>query len=137
LPRSRFERVARRTCSTRCRSFPPSPMGATGAAGQGQQHGHSPPRCPHHFADGQDRLAVMWMPSGRTGFFLPNPSCDAATIGPSEKAITAIPFTGLIDADCRFTVYSRSSTNGPVPFYISTFVLEVKVLLFPTMVSTN
>ena len=42
-------------------------------------------------------------------------------------AITAIPFTGLIDADCRFTVYSRSSTNGPVPFYISNFVLEVKL----------
>jgi len=42
----------------------------------------------------------------------------------------AIPFTGLIDADCRFTVYSRSSTNGPVPFYISTFVLEVKLLLY-------
>ena len=50
--------------------------------------------------------------------------------GPSLIAITAIPFTGLIDANCRFTVYSRSSTNGPVPFYISTFVLEVKLLLF-------
>ena len=49
-----------------------------------------------------------------------------------RRAITAIPFTGLIDADCRFTVYSRSSTNGPVPFYISNFVLEVKLLLFPT-----
>ena len=45
-------------------------------------------------------------------------------------AITAIPFTGLIDADCRFTVYSRSSTNGPVPSYISNFVLEVKLLLY-------
>ena len=47
-----------------------------------------------------------------------------------EQAITAIPFTGLIDADCRFTVYSRSSTNGPVRSYISNFVLEVKLLLF-------
>ena len=45
-------------------------------------------------------------------------------------AITAIPFTGLIDANCRFTVYSRSSTNGPVRSYISNFVLEVKLLLF-------
>ena len=45
-------------------------------------------------------------------------------------AITAIPFTGLIDADCRFTVYSRSSTNGPVRSYISNFVLEVKLLLY-------
>ena len=47
-----------------------------------------------------------------------------------REAITAIPFTGLIDADCRFTVYSRSSTNGPVPFHISTFVLEVKLFLY-------
>ena len=45
-------------------------------------------------------------------------------------AITAIPFTGLIDANCRFTVYSRSSTNGPVRSYISNFVLEVKLLLY-------
>ena len=49
---------------------------------------------------------------------------------PSLIAITAIPFTGLIDANCRFTVYSRSSTNGPVRSYISNFVLEVKLLLF-------
>ena len=46
------------------------------------------------------------------------------------EAITAIPFTGLIDANCKFTVYSRSSTNGPVRSYISNFVLEVKLLLF-------
>ena len=45
-------------------------------------------------------------------------------------AITAIPFTGLIDANCRFTVYSRSSTNGPVRSYISIFVLEVQLLLY-------
>ena len=37
---------------------------------------------------------------------------------------------GFIDANCRFTVYSRSSTNGPVRSYISNFVLEVKLLLF-------
>ena len=50
--------------------------------------------------------------------------------GEESGAITAIPFTGLIDANCRFTVYSRSSTNGPVRSYISNFVLEVKLLLF-------
>ena len=47
---------------------------------------------------------------------------------PGLVAIMAIPFTGLIDADCRFTVYSRSSKNGL--FYISTFVLEVKLFLY-------
>ena len=48
-----------------------------------------------------------------------------------RAATTAIPFTGLfIDATCKFTVYSRSSTNGPVRSHISNLVMTNKVIRF-------
>jgi hypothetical protein len=87
-----LERVPQRTRSSSSSSLPPPSIGGTGAADQGQQRGHSPPRSSPHFADGRNRLLVVWAPRGRTEFSLPKPSGAAVPIGPSENTPFRPPF---------------------------------------------
>ena len=88
----RLERMPWHIRSSRCSSLPSPPIVGTGAADQGQQRGHSPPRSSPHFAGGRNRLLVVQAPQLRTGFFLPKPSGAVAPIGPSENTPFRPPF---------------------------------------------
>jgi hypothetical protein len=64
-----LERVPQRTRSSRCSSLPPPSIVGTGAADQGQQRCHSPPRSPLHVADGRNQLLAFLGTLGSNGVY--------------------------------------------------------------------